>query len=139
MTIVDNDSTVEAPSSDADAEAARESGRMPGSAAAALVACGLGSAIFGLAVVLAEANETVKTALTLHEGVGPLSGKSVVGTAGYFLAWLLLHLVLRGRTVSSRVAITVAFGLVAVGLLLTFPTFYQLFAAESPAHPGPGH
>lgn len=135
MTVVDHATIVEAPPSDADVEAAR----MPGSAAAALLACGLGSAIFGLAVVLAEANETIKTALTLHEGVGPLSGKSLVGTAGYFLAWLLLHLVLRGRTVSSRIAITVTWSLVVVGLLLTFPTFYQLFAAEPPAHPGPGH
>lgn len=101
-----------------------------GSAAASVLACGIGCALFGIAVVAAETSEAVKTAFTLSQGVGPLSGKALIGSLAYFGGWLGLHRALRGRTVRTRTTMLVAGALVGISLLLTFPPVYQLWAAE---------
>lgn len=104
--------------------------RIPGPAAGALLACGLGSAVFGAAVVAAESSEPVKTALTLSDGVGPLSGKALVGTLVFLVAWSQLHLLWRDRTVRTRPVLVVTAVLIGIGLLLTFPPVYQIWAVE---------
>ena len=103
--------------------------RPNGPVASALVAAGLGSATIGLMTVLAEASASIKNALNWWGPVGPLSGKTGLGVIIFFASWIALHLTFRGRNVKFSRAATIAFILLALGLLATFPPFFDLFAA----------
>lgn len=102
---------------------------LPGSAASALVACGVGAVGFGVAIVAAEASKAAKAVLTLGTAAGSLSGKALACTATFLLAWAVLHVVIGRRRVSTRATLWWTGGLILAGLLLTFPPVYQLFAA----------
>ena len=105
--------------------------RLPnGAALAAIVAAGIGSLALGLMTVGAEASAALKTALTLNAGVGPLSGKTVVGVVAYLLSWAVLHWAWKDRDLDFDRVIWVALVLIALGFLFTFPPFFVLFAAE---------
>jgi hypothetical protein len=101
-----------------------------GAAAAALLAASVGSAIFGVIVVLAEANQTFHDLMAIDGSVGPLSGKSTYGVLAWLVTWALLHLVLRKREVNFKIAAIIAAVLIALGVLCTFPPFFMLFAYE---------
>lgn len=104
--------------------------RPNGPVAAALIAGGFGSAILGLMTVLNEASGAINKGLNWMKPVGPLSGKVGVGVIAFFLSWLVLHFSMRGKNVNFARASTIAFVLLAIGLLLTFPPIFELFAAE---------
>lgn len=98
-----------------------------GSAAAAILAAGIGSLAFGATVVLSEASPAIKKFFTLSKAVGPLSGKVGYGMIAWILVWVALHMVLRNKEVAvSRVYIP-ALILIALGFLGTFPPFFLLF------------
>jgi hypothetical protein len=99
-----------------------------GPVAAALVAGGLGAATLGLLTVLAEASKAVSGALNWWNPAGPLAGKTLVGTIAFFASWLVLHFIFRGRNVNFARAATIALVLLGLGLLGTFPPFFDLFA-----------
>ena len=101
-----------------------------GVAAAAIVAAGVGCAALGVLIVLAESIGAVKTALTFSGPVGPLSGKTLVASAVWLIAWVALHLAWRRRQVAFGAAWAVTLALITLGLLGTFPPFYQLFVHE---------
>ena len=101
-----------------------------GPLAAALLAAGAGSFALGLLTTLAEANAGVKAALQLNAGVGPLSGKTLWATVVFVVAWIALHLWLRHRDDLLRTATIAFLVLTAIGLLGTFPIFFQAFAPE---------
>ena len=101
---------------------------LSGDIAATMLAAGVGCALLGLLVVLSEASERAAALLTLQEAVGPLSGKAVAAVTGWLLAWALLHVLLRSRSMrSSRCAIA-SLVLVGMGFLLTFPPVYVFLA-----------
>jgi hypothetical protein len=99
-----------------------------GPIAAAVIAGGVGAAALGVVTTLAEANEDVKDALEWNSDVGPLSGKTITAVIVWLVAWVILHMALRTRPYESRRALMVALVLVAVGVVGTFPTFFQAFA-----------
>ena len=101
-----------------------------GPVAAALVAGGIGAAVIGLMTVLAEASAAINTALTWSVPVGALSGKTGVGVIVFFLAWVVLHFMYRGKNVDFNKFATVAFVLLAIGLLFTFPPFFLMFEVK---------
>lgn len=101
-----------------------------GPVAAALVAGGLGAATIGLMTVLAEASTPIKNALNWWNPAGPLTGKTLVGVIVFFVSWIVLHLIFRGRNVNFARASTIALILLGLGLLGTFPPFFDLFAAS---------
>lgn len=101
-----------------------------GAAVAALVAAGIGCAVFGLFVILNEASPAFHNLMTLNNAVGPLSGKSTFPVLIWLLTWGLLHAGLRQREVNFRVAGTITAVLILISLLSTFPPFFLLFAAE---------
>lgn len=102
--------------------------RPNGPVAAALIAGGFGAAVTGLMTALAEASTPLRNALNWYNPVGPLSGKTAVGVIAFFLAWLVLHMSMRGKNVNFSRAATIAFILLAIGLILTFPPVFDLFA-----------
>lgn len=101
-----------------------------GPVAAAMLAGGIGALALGLATTLAEASVGVHDALDLTEAVGPLSGKTSVAVIAWLVAWLVLHVAYRKRRVDLGPIFTITLALVALGVVGTLPTFFQLFAGE---------
>lgn len=101
-----------------------------GEAAAAILAGGIGSFALGFFVTLAEASAGFKAFATWNTGIGPLSGKVGMALIAWLLSWVVLHLMWKGKDVSLQRATTIAFVLIGLGFLGTFPTFFQLFAGE---------
>lgn len=100
-----------------------------GPATAAVMAAGFGAAVLGLLTTLAEASETVKDWLTLSEDVGPLSGKVVYSVVVWLVAWGVGYRLFRAARLTAGV-LFVAGVLLGLGLLGTFPVFFDLFAPK---------
>lgn len=101
-----------------------------GPAAAALLGAGVGAFTLGLLTTLAEASTTIKDWLALTDAVGPLSGKTTYAVIVWLIAWGVLHYTVGRRTQLTATVLTVVVVLLGLGLLGTFPVFFQLFAAE---------
>jgi hypothetical protein len=76
---------------------------------------------------LAEASTSVSDWLAWSDRVGPLSGKTILAVVVWLVAWAVLHAVLRSRPYETRRALVVSLVLIGLGVLGTFPTFFQLF------------
>ena len=98
-----------------------------GSAAAAMLAGGIGVLMFGVVVLLSEARSDVAHALNLIDSVGPLSGKVTVGIVIWLVGWAILHKVWGHSQVDFRKISCVAFALIIAGFALTFPPIFRLF------------
>jgi hypothetical protein len=101
-----------------------------GPIAAAILAGGVGCLALGVATTLAEASTSVHDWLDLDSDVGPLSGKTIVAVVVWLVAWPVLHIAYRNRPFETRRALTIALVLVALGVVGTFPTFFQAFTSE---------
>jgi hypothetical protein len=101
-----------------------------GPLAAALLAAGIGSFALGLLTTLAEASTGFRERLILNAGVGPLSGKTVWATVIFLIAWAVLYAQMRHRDGLLRSATIAFIVLTLLGLLGTFPIFFQAFAPE---------
>jgi hypothetical protein len=102
--------------------------RIEGLAAAALLAAGSGAFVLGLLTTLAEASTGIKDFLQFNDRVGPLSGKTILAAIAYFGALLVFAVLFRGRQFPLRPVLVAAVVLLVLGLLGTFPTFFQAFA-----------
>lgn len=101
-----------------------------GPAAAAVIAAGIGCFLIGVMTTLAEVSAGLGSFLTWNKGVGPLSGKTSIGVIGFFVAWLILSRMWGKKDIAfSTIYLWTAILLIA-GLLLTFPPFFTIFAAE---------
>jgi hypothetical protein len=98
-----------------------------GGIVAAVVAAGIGCAALGACTVAAAAYPGFSDFLTLYAPSGPLTGKAVVATIIYLIAWLNLHARLRERELSLFKAFLVTMVLLGIGLIGTFPPVYQFF------------
>ena len=104
--------------------------RPNGPVAAALLGGGFGAATLGVVTTLAEVFKPVNDALNWWKPAGALTGKASVAVAVFFMAWLLFHFVFRGKNINfGRVAV-VALILLGLGLVGTFPPFFELFTGE---------
>jgi hypothetical protein len=101
--------------------------RPEGPIAAAIIAGGVGAAALGVVTTLAEASARVSDWLAWSDRVGPLSGKTILAVVVWLVAWAVLHAVLRRRPYETRRALVVSLVLIGLGVLGTFPTFFQLF------------
>lgn len=100
-----------------------------GPISAAIIAGGIGALALGMFTTLAEANETIKSWLELKTSVGPLSGKTTFAVLIWLVAWGVLHAVMKGTRYETRRAFTIAIVLIVLGVIGTFPTFFQAFAS----------
>jgi hypothetical protein len=107
----------------------RERDLPTGPAAAALLAAGVGAAALGLFTTLAEASEGFKDWLAFTDEVGPLSGKTTYAVAVWLVAWVVIHWLVRPKALTRTVLIVTAV-LVGLGVLGTFPVFFEAFAPE---------
>jgi hypothetical protein len=99
-----------------------------GPIAAAILAAGIGALGLGILTTLAEANEGIKEFLNLYDPVGPLSGKTIGAVIIWLVAWAILHLMYRTKVVESRKELAASLVLIGLGVLGTFPIFFQAFA-----------
>lgn len=106
---------------------ATEMNKPNGPVAAALLAGGIGSAVLGLATFGSEASEAIANSLKWYKPVGPLAGKSTLAILAFFLSWLILNNVWKGKDTNFTRIATIAMVLVVLGLILTFPPFWHLF------------
>ncbi len=111
-----------------DRELAEYGEKPEGPVAAAILAAGVGALALGVLTTLAEASEGFKEFLTFSEPVGPLSGKTIGAVLIWLVAWVVLHIVYRNKAVESPKALTVSLVLIGLGVLGTFPIFFQAFA-----------
>lgn len=101
-----------------------------GPAAAAMISAAIGTFTIGLMTTGAEISEGLKNALKLYPPAGPLSGKIAVGLVVWLISWLLLNTIWKDKQYNLGRAFNIALVLIVVGLLLTFPPIFELFAAE---------
>lgn len=96
--------------------------------AAALVAVGAGAFVLGLMTTLNEASSGLNDFLRFNDRVGPLSGKTIIAAVAYFGSLIVLALVWRGRQITLRPVLWATVALLFLGLVGTFPTFFEAFA-----------
>ncbi len=98
-----------------------------GPAVAALVAAGVGSTVLGLLTTLAAVSHSVDEALNWYAPVGPLSGKTTLAVVVWLLVWAALDRRWRHSEVEFVRPFAATLLLIAVGLVGTFPPFWDLF------------
>ena len=104
--------------------------RRTGPVAAAVLAAGVGAFVLGLLTTLNEASTGVHDFLEFDKDVGPLSGKTIIAVIVYVASWAVLHGLWRRQNPALRPILIATAVLIALGVLGTFPTFFQAFASE---------
>jgi hypothetical protein len=99
-----------------------------GSSAAAILAAGIGLAVTGLVTVTAENIPAWLNALAWSKPVGALAGKTSLGLIGWVVSWVILGVIWKDKEVKLRPVLLVTIILAVVGLLTTFPPFFDLFS-----------
>jgi hypothetical protein len=118
--------TAEAPARAEPTGAAADLTRPSGPAAAVVLAAGLACFTLGLLSVLTAASDAVSDALTLSERVGDVSGLSLAAFAVFFVAWAALAVAWRRADPPLVRIATASAALIALGLLGTFPPFFNV-------------
>ncbi len=98
--------------------------------AAMLVAAGVGAFVLGILTTLSEASEGFADFLQWSDSVGPLMGKTIIATAVFVIVAVVLSALWRDSDPDPKPILTASVVLFALGLLLTFPVFFQLFESE---------
>jgi len=108
---------------------AKETVKPNGPVSAALLAAGIGSAVLGLFTFIYELNDksAFSKSMTWSKPVGGLSGKSGWAIIAFFLSWAILHFVWKGKETEFNRIATIAFVMLVIGLIGTFPPFWHLF------------
>ena len=101
-----------------------------GPAAAAMLAAGIGTLVLGIMTTLAEGIVGIHDWLQFNDRVGPLSGKTIIAVAAFFGAWGLLTAAWRRSDPPLKRVAAATAALVLLGLVGTFPIFFQAFAGE---------
>jgi hypothetical protein len=92
-----------------------------GSAAAAILAAGIGSFILGVFAVAGDKSALLKSWFTFYKPTGPLSGVTTSAIVVWLVCWGALQWRWRKSNVSAGLISTLALLLLLLGLMLTFP------------------
>jgi hypothetical protein len=101
-----------------------------GPGAAAILAAGIGCAAVGVLALAGDASPSINKMLTFSKPVGALSGVTTTAILIWLASWFILGRVWRARNVNMVTVNVIAFGLLVVGLLLTFPPFMDLLQGK---------
>jgi hypothetical protein len=107
--------------------------RPDGPGAAVMMAAGIGIFVLGLFTLLSEASVPIHDwleSLEFGRGVGPLAGKTILGTVGFFASWIVLGMAWRTKELDLRRWFWIALALGVVGAVMMFPPVFQVFATE---------
>ena len=98
-----------------------------GPAAAAILASGVGSLALGLLTCLTQALASLNDALSFYSPAGSLSGETTLEVVAWLAAWAILHRMWTRQQVDFGKVFVATLILIPLGLLGTFPPFFQLF------------
>lgn len=97
-----------------------------GAGAAAVLAAGIGSFVLGVGDVAADKSPVLKSFFNFYKATGPLSGVTTVAIVAWLIAWALLDRRWRNRDVPMARTNAIAYALLGLALLLTFPPVADL-------------
>lgn len=97
-----------------------------GSAAAAILAAGIGSFVLGVLAVAGDKSALLKGWFTFYKPTGPLSGVTTSAVVVWLICWGALQLRWRKSSVSAGRISAVALVLLLLGVMLTFPPIADL-------------
>jgi hypothetical protein len=101
-----------------------------GPAAAAILAAGIGCAAIGILAFAGDASGAIGKLLNFYNPTGTLSGVTIVAIIIWLVSWFGLNRIWQAQTVQLARINLVAFGLLIVGFLLTFPPFMDLLQGK---------
>jgi hypothetical protein len=101
-----------------------------GHAAAAILAAGIGCFALGVFALASDASRTIARLFTFYRPTGPLSGVTTCAIVIWLLTWIGLTARWGGKTVGVAKINLVAFILLTLGILLTFPPFMDLLQGK---------
>jgi len=101
-----------------------------GPGAAAVLAAGIGSAALGVLAISNDAFPTVNRLLNFYGPSGGLSGVSTCAVIIWLVAWFILGRRWSNTTVNLGMVNLIAFALLVVGVLLTFPPMMDLIQGK---------
>ena len=105
----------------------QQKGLTNGPAAAAILASGIGSLTLAIFTCLAQALASLNGALSFYDPAGSLSGETTLAVVAWLAAWAILHGLWKREQVDFGKVFVATLILIALGLLGTFPPFFQLF------------
>jgi len=105
----------------------QESGPPNGSGSAAILAAGIGAFVLPLLAIAADKVASIKQLMVFYKPTGPLSGVTTSAILVWLVAWAILNAHWRARNVAVSRVNAVAFVLLGLSLLLTFPPVADLF------------
>jgi hypothetical protein len=97
-----------------------------GAGAAAVLAAGIGSLAIVVFAIAADKAAPIKSLMNFYKPTGPLSGVTTCAIVIWLAAWALLHWRWSWRNVEAGRITVVAFILLFLSLLLTFPPIADL-------------
>ena len=98
-----------------------------GSGAAAILSAAIGALAVALFSIAADKSILLKNLLNVYKPTGPLSGVTTAAIIAWLAVWTILEWRWRKRTVSLFRINVIAFALLGLSLLLTFPPVGDLF------------
>jgi hypothetical protein len=98
-----------------------------GPGAAAVLAAGLGSFCVAIFALLGDKSASIKSLMIFWKPTGPLSGVTTCAIAAWLLVWLVLHARWKNRNLPMGRVSAIAFVLLILAVLLTFPPIEDLF------------
>ncbi len=98
-----------------------------GAGAAAILAAGIGALALAVFAILGDQSTAFKNLMIFSKPTGPLSGVTTCAMVLWLAAWGVLHARWRSRSVDLARVNAIAFALLILGFLLTFPPIADLF------------
>jgi hypothetical protein len=98
-----------------------------GSGGAAVLAAGIGSFALAILALAADKSAAIKSALVFYKPTGALSGVTTSAILLWLLIWAILEMRWRKKTVALGRINILAFTLLGLSFLLTFPPITDLF------------
>ena len=105
----------------------QESGLPTGSGSAAILAAGIAAFSLSVLAIAADKVNWGKRLMVFYKPTGPLSGVTTSAIFVWLIAWAILNARWRDRSVAAARANMIAFILLCLSLLLTFPPIADLF------------
>ena len=97
-----------------------------GSAAAAILSAGFGSFAVALLTIIADQSANAKNLLSIYKPTGALSGVTTFAILVWLVAWAVLAWRWRDRNLPLKSINIIAFTLLVLSLLATFPPLGDL-------------
>jgi hypothetical protein len=98
-----------------------------GCGAAAIFSAGVGCFAVAVLAIVADKSALIQRRLVFYKPTGPLSGVTTVALVIWLITWAILDRNWRKKTVAEGRIHAIAFALLALSLLLTFPPMGDLF------------